>query len=65
MQYKLGGYLDHPMTWKWLVIMVSKSPNWGCSTSNWPKWLINGGYKLLTEWGDPPSIQTMVSSYPP
>ena len=21
-----------------LVIMVSKSPNWGCSTSKWPKY---------------------------
>ena len=29
---------------KWLVTMVSKSPNWGCSPSKWPKWLINGGY---------------------
>ena len=29
---------------KWLITMVSKSPNWGCSPSKWPKWLINGGY---------------------
>ena len=35
--------------------MVSKSPNWGCSPSKWPEWLINGGYQLLTNWDDPPS----------
>ena len=29
---------------KWLTTMVSKSPNWGCSLSKRPKWLINGGY---------------------
>ena len=29
---------------KWLINMVSKSPNWGCSPYKWPKWLINGGY---------------------
>ena len=29
---------------KWLITMVSKSPNWGCSPSKWLKWLINGGY---------------------
>ena len=34
---------DHPSGCKWLVIMVSKSPNWGCFPSKWPKWLINGG----------------------
>ncbi len=28
---------------KWLITMVSKSPNWGCSNSKWPKLLINGG----------------------
>ena len=28
--------------------MVSKSCNWGCSPSKWPKWFINGGYSLLT-----------------
>ena len=39
-----------PITWriiplsKWLVTMVSKSPNWGCSPCKWPKWLISGGY---------------------
>ena len=27
----------------WLITMVSKSPNWGCSLYKWPKWLINGG----------------------
>ena len=27
---------------KWLITMVSKSPNWGYSPSKWPKWLING-----------------------
>ena len=29
---------------KWLITMVSKSPNWGCSPYKWAKWLINGGY---------------------
>ena len=30
----LGVYLeDHPMTRKWLITMVSKSPNWGYSPS--------------------------------
>ena len=28
---------------KWLIIRVSKSPNWGCSLYKWPEWLINGG----------------------
>ena len=28
---------------KWLITMISKSPNWGCSPSKWPKWLVNGG----------------------
>ncbi len=28
---------------KWLITMVSKSPNWGCSPYKWPKWLINRG----------------------
>ena len=27
----------------WLITMVSKSPNWGCSPSKWTKWLIDGG----------------------
>ena len=50
------GYLeDHPMACKWLITMVSKSPNWGCSPSQWPKCLINGGYSLLTKWDDTPS----------
>ena len=40
---------------KWLITMVSKSPNWGCSLYKWPKWLINGGYQLLTNRDDPPS----------
>ena len=35
--------------------MVSKSPKWVCSTSKWPKWLINRGYYPLTNWDDPPS----------
>ena len=26
---------------KWLITMVSKSPNWGYSPSKWRKWLIN------------------------
>ena len=29
---------------KWLITMVSKSPNWGYSPYKWPKWLINRGY---------------------
>ena len=33
---------DHPRTCKWLIIMISKSPNWGCSPYKWPTWLING-----------------------
>ena len=51
----------HPGSWsiipfsKWLITMVSKSPNWGCSLSKWPKRLVNGGYYLLTNWDDPPS----------
>ena len=35
--------------------MDSKSPKWGYSPSKQPKWLINGGYYLLTNWDDPPS----------
>ena len=42
---------DHPMTCKWLVAMVNKSPNWGCSPPKWPKM---GG--SLTKWDDPPSL---------
>ena len=42
---------------KWLITMISKSPNWGCSPSKWPKWLVNGGgYYVLTNWDDPPSM---------
>ena len=28
---------------KWLITMVSKSPNWGYSPSKWHTWRINGG----------------------
>ena len=42
---------NHPNhTWriipfsKWLITMVSKSPNWGDSPSKWAKWFVNGGY---------------------
>ena len=41
---------SQPPTWrtipvsKWLITMVSKSPNWGYSPYKWPKWLINRGY---------------------
>ena len=35
--------------------MVSKSPNWCYSPCKWPKWLIDGGCYLLTNWDDPPS----------
>ena len=41
---KIYAYLeDHPMTCKWLITMVSKSPKQGCSHSKWAKWFINGG----------------------
>jgi len=40
----INGYLeDHPMTRKWLITIVSKSPKWGGFLSTWPEWLINGG----------------------
>ena len=42
---------------KWLITMISKSPMWGCSPSQWPKWLMNGPYQILTRWDDPPSKQ--------
>ena len=29
---------------KWLITMVSKSPNWGYSPSKWPRLLMNGAY---------------------
>ena len=29
---------------KWLITMVSKSPNWGYSPYKLPKWLLNRGY---------------------
>ncbi len=51
-----------PGTWrtiplsKWLITMVSKSPKWCYSPYTLPKWLINGGYQLLTNWHDPPSM---------
>ena len=54
-------FMGYSTTWriipvsKWLITMVSKSPNWGYSPYKWPKWLINGGYYLLTKWDDPPS----------
>ena len=35
--------------------MVSRSPNWGCSPSEWPNWVVNRGYLLLTNWDDAPS----------
>ena len=50
---------------KWLIAMVSKSPNWGCSPSKWPKWLINRGYELLTKWDDPPSTLPETNSKRP
>ncbi len=51
---------------KWLLTIVSKSPNWGCSPSKWPKWLINGGYYVLTNWDDPPStLLRGTITYPP
>ena len=43
---------------KWLITMVSKSRNWGYSPSKSPKWLINGGYYLLTNCDDPPSMSS-------
>ena len=34
-----GSYLeDHPRICKWLITrLLSKSPNWGCSSYKWPK----------------------------
>ena len=49
----------------WLITMVSKSPNWGYFPSKLPKWLINGGYYLLTNWDDPPSIESPMTSQLP
>ena len=41
---------------KWLITMVGKSPNWGCSPSQWPKWLKKGVTKyLVSNWDDLPS----------
>ena len=42
---------------KWLIPRVGKSPIWGCSFCEWPKWLINGGdpNHLPENWDDPPS----------
>ena len=54
MTAELGTWSIIPFS-KWLITMVSKSPNWGYSPSTWPRWLINGGYQLLTNWDDPPS----------
>ena len=42
--------------------MASKSPQWGCSPSKCPKWLINGGYKPLTSYDDPPSRHPVILS---
>ena len=36
----------------WLITMVRKSPNSGCSPS---RWLLNRGYSLFPHWNDPPS----------
>ena len=41
---------------KWLITMVRKSPTWGYCPSKSPKWLLSGGYYLLTNWDDPPSM---------
>ena len=46
---KESAWMIIPVT-KWLTTLVSKSPKWGCSPSKWAKWLINGGYYLLTNW---------------
>ena len=45
---------------KWLIIMVSKSPNWRCSTSKWPRWLIIGGdpNHLRSSWD--PILQVVI-----
>ena len=42
---KKEGLLVLPIS-KWLITMAS----WGYSPFKWPKWLINGGHKLLTKW---------------
>ena len=56
---------DNRVTLTSRIIPFSKSPNWGCSPSKCPKWLINGG--LLTSyksWDDPPStLKKVVSGY--
>ena len=59
----LGGYLeDRPMTCKWLISMVSKSPNSGRSALQmgvpWLINMINGG--LLTTGSGVPSSSRKV-----
>ena len=53
-----GPYLEDGLPVKVFVVNNHgdrKSPIWGYSPSKWPKWLINEGYYLLTNWDDPPS----------
>ena len=54
------GYLeDHPRTCKWFIPMVSFSPlRIGLFPFQMPQWLVNGSYKQLTDWDDPPSKGT-------
>ena len=59
---KVGPYLkDHPMTCKWLMTMVSKSPNWvfGPFPPGHSWLMILTTYK---SWDDPPS--TIVENRP-
>jgi len=44
--------------------VVSKSPNWGYSPSKRPKWLVNGGYYLHTNWDDTPRTMDVSDSSP-
>ena len=51
---------DHPRTCKWLISLVSKSPNWGCLLplpNGRTPWLINGGdpNHVSMSRDDPPS----------
>ena len=43
-------------SWFWVVIsQIFFQMGWNHQW--WPKWLVNGGYELLTNWNDPPSRQ--------
>ena len=51
-----GGYLeDHPMTCKWLTMVIVSPLRIGLWDQMSFLWLIHGGYQPLTNWDDPPS----------